>query len=250
MKTKISVVSYKRPKNSTCDLLLNSKYPWSVYVYQFDPYLNEYLENYGEEHIRVITELDKPSLPKKRQLVLTDATDYDFVIMLDDDMQYVKRLDTNEELSIDDVIEYLENAIDNTEYVALSACYNKSDELYEIVDDKNICGNSIFNVEKVLSSNVVYNPNSKCEDMEFTIDLLLKGYRTGRLDYLLIKNQLQGGSTNDGLSYRWNGDNRFIVEGEYMRTKYPQLVGIFEYDEQHFKINTSNLTKYLNEHVR
>lgn len=246
MKTKISVVSYKRPNNSTCNLLMNTSYDWCVYVYKFDPFFNEYIKNYGN-HVRPITEFDKPSLPKKRDLVLYEAMkDSDYCIMLDDDVAYMKNLKLDKEVDITDVISYLEYSIlKHPEYIALSTCYNRSDELEEIVDYKNICNNSIFNLSLLKETDVHYNPASKCEDMEFSIDLMLKGYKTGRLDYMLVKNTLQGGTTNDGLSYRFSGTNRFVEEAEYMRNRYPELKDVFEYDENHFKMNTNKLIEVL-----
>ena len=248
MKTKICVVSYKRPKNNTCDLLLNSEIKeWYVYCYSFDPFIEEYKNNYGS-HVREIIEFDKASLPNKRQLVLDDAINenYDFCVMLDDDIYLMKNLYSERELTIevfiDSLIMYMTAY---QEYVALSACYNQSDDLIEISDYKNVCNNSIFNLKQIKESNVRYNTESKCEDMEFAIDLMLKGYKTGRLEHLLGKNDLQGGTTNDGLSYRFAGTNRFIEEAEYMSTKYPELKDVFEYDENHFKINTKLLKNHL-----
>ena len=246
MKIQISVVSYKRPNNSTCNLLLTTSWDWKVYVYSFDPYFDEYVKNYGS-HVRAITEFDKPSLPKKRDLVLYEAMkDFDYCIMLDDDITYMRNLHHDKEISIHELIGiliYYMLKLDN--YIALSTCYNQSDILEEVIDYKNICNNSIFNLHLLKQANVHYNPNSKCEDMEFTIDLLLKGYKTGRLDQILVKNILQGGSTNDGLSYRFGGTNRFIEEAEYMRNRYPELKDVFEYSDTHFKMNTNKLIEVL-----
>lgn len=250
--TKICVVSYKRPYNTTCKLLMKTNIEnWFVYVYSFDPFFEEYKNNYGE-HVRAITEFDKASLPKKRQLVLDDAIKegYKYCIMMDDDIFIMKNLYTGNDLTIDVLINQLwQYAHANTEYVALSACYNQSEELLPIVDCKNICNNSIFNLELLKSSDITYNVDSRCEDMEFTIELLLKGYKTGRLDYILAKNQLQGGTTNDGLSYRFSGKNRFIEEGEYMSSRYPQLKDVFEFDKNHFKMNTTKLKEILQKTV-
>lgn len=246
MKIQISVVSYKRPNNSTCNLLLTTSWDWKVYVYSFDPYFDEYVKNYGS-HVRAITEFDKPSLPKKRDLVLYEAIkDSDYCIMLDDDIAYMRNLYFDKELSIAELISSLVYyALKDSSYIALSACYNLSDTLSEIADYKNVCNNSIFNMSLLKNSGVHYNSNSKCEDMEFTIDLLLKGYKTGRLDHILVKNILQGGLTNDGLSYRFEGTNRFIEEAEYMRNRYPELKDVFEYSDTHFKMNTNKLIEVL-----
>lgn len=248
-KVRISVVSYKRPNNNTCNLLLNSSIKdWSVYVYQFDPMIEEYLKNY-DDHVRIITEFDKPSLPKKRQLVLDEAIklNYDYCIMMDDDIFQITDLRKNEDISIEEMIKTLYETLSNNEqYVALSACYNKNDDgSIEISNYKNVCNNSIFNLKLYRDSKVVYNPESKCEDMEFTLDLIIKGFLTGRLDFLLCRNTLQGGTTDDGLSYRFSKTNRYIEEGSYMEKRYPNL-DIFEYDENHFKMNTAKLIEYVN----
>lgn len=248
MKTKISVVSYKRPDNNTCKMLKETDLDWNVFVYGFDPFLEKYLDSYGN-HVRIITqaEINKASLPKKRQLVLDEAIKlgYDYCIMMDDDIYQMKDLQLDKDLTITDFIDILQTfSYNNKEYVALSACYNQGDNV-AINDYKNICNNSIFNLSLLKSSEVTYNDKSRCEDMEFAIDLMLKGYKTGRLEFLLGKNQLQGGTTDDGLSYRFENTNRFIEEGTYMQNRYPELKDVFEFDENHFKMNTNKLKNCL-----
>lgn len=233
----IKVVSYKRPKNNTCDMLLKTNLNWKVYVYYFDEYLLEYIKNY-KEHVNVITSFNKANLAKKRQLVLDDSIKekYDYCIMLDDDIIDITL--NNEKITLDKAIKYMLNQITN-KYIAMSAAYHS--EKYKIIKNKNICNNSIFNLLKYKNSNIRYNEASKCEDAEFTIDLLLNNYTTGRLGFLIIKNTLQGGQTNDGLSYRFT-NNRFIIEGNYLSKKYKNL-NIFDYDENHLSIKTEKIKK-------
>ncbi len=235
---KVSVVSYKRPNNQTCNMLMKTNFDWKVYVYLFDEHLNEYISNY-QTHVRVINEMDSPNLAIKRQLVLNDAIieKVDYLVMLDDDIQKIT-LNNNESNLTDALIFLLEFAYNNNQYVAVSAAYhfNKPD----IVENKNICNNSIFNIKKYMKSNVKYNKDSKCEDAEFTIDLLLNGFKTARLGTLVINNVLQGGQDDTGLAYRFK-DNRFIIEGDYLSQRYPELY-IFDYDETHLSIKT-NLIK-------
>lgn len=229
----INVVSYKRPKNTTCDLLAKTSLNWKVYVYHFDEYLKEYLTNY-KTHVRVITEFNSANLAAKRQLVLDDSiqSNYNYCVMLDDDILEIVLNDTH--VDICTAINYLYETINNSKYIAVSAAYHK--EKSNILENMNVCNNSIFDLSKYKKSNVKYNYDSKCEDAEFTIDLLLKGYSTARIGNLIIKNVLQGGTTNTGLFYRFD-KNRFIVEGEYLRKRYPDL-NIFDYDENHLSIKT------------
>lgn len=244
----VSVVSYKRPYNNTCKLLSQYDLNWNVFVYSFDPYIEEYKRLYGK-HVHELT-FETANLAKKRQEVLNSAIreNYKYCIMLDDDILNLTLNGNN--CSIKDAIDYLMYSIKNSQkYVALSAAYNLSNTDLEISSYKNICNNSVFNLDIYKNSNVVYNQNSKCEDMEFTIDLILKGYLTGKLEKIIIKNDLQGGTTNDGLSYRFKNTNRFIEEGSYMRNKYKNISDVFEYDENHFKMNSSKLIDYLKEEL-
>lgn len=249
----IKVVSYKRPSNNTCNLLLNTDFNWQVFVYSFDPYFDEYVKNYGE-HVRPITEFDKANLAKKRQLVLDTTINegYGYCIMLDDDIESIEFIDypsrETTQSSLEDAVLYLiKKILENHKYVALSASYNASSDKSnkDVEDYKNICNNSIFNMYEYKNFKVKYNSESKCEDMEFTMDLILAGALVGRLKKLCMHNILQGGTTNDGLSYRFANTNRFVEEATYMINRYPEYKEVFEYDEQHFKMNTSKLKKLL-----
>lgn len=254
--TKICVVSYKRPYNSTCDMLMKTDFDWSVFVYTFDPYYNNYIENYGR-HVKVVP-FEKPNLADKRQFVLDSCLkDYENnhkttrCIILDDDIQLINSINIytkiQKVIDIKKMLMTLEKAsMFNPKYIALSAAYNISNNHKRIEKYKNVCNNYIINLkqyEKV--KHIKYNPNSKCEDMEFTMDLLLSNTLTGRVNSLLVSNVLQGGSTNDGLSYRFNNKNRFIEEGEYMANTYPEYKEVFEYDENHFKMNTEKLINIM-----
>ena len=231
---KISVVSYKRPNNQTCNMLMNTNFDWKVYVYSFDETLSEYISNY-QTHVRVINEMDSPNLAVKRQLVLNDAVinKVDYLVMLDDDIQSITL--NNNESNLTDALNFLLGfAYNNKQYVAISAAYHLKKDA--VVENKNICNNSIFNIKEYIKSNVKYNKDSKCEDAEFTIDLLLNGFKTARLGTLVINNVLQGGQDDTGLAYRFK-DNRFIIEGDYLSQRYPEL-HIFDYDETHLSIKT------------
>lgn len=231
---KVSVVSYKRPNNQTCNMLMNTDFDWKVYVYSFDETLNEYIRNY-QKHVRVINEMDSPNLAIKRQLVLNDAVinKVDYLVMLDDDIQKITL--NNNESNLTNALNFLLGfAHNNKQYVAVSAAYHLKKDA--VVENKNICNNSIFNIKEYMKSNVKYNKDSKCEDAEFTIDLLLNGFKTARLGTLVINNVLQGGQDDTGLAYRFK-DNRFIIEGDYLSQRYPEL-HIFDYDETHLSIKT------------
>lgn len=250
----ISVVSYKRPNNNTCNLLKNTNFNWRVFVYEFDPFLEEYKNNYGS-HLYIIKTMNKANLATKRQLVLDTAIkdNYKYCFMLDDDIVSINNIEypskkytlTSFKSAIQQMYDVM---LKNNEYVVLSASYNASSDISqnEIESYKNICNNSIFNIKSYKRfSKVKYNPLSKCEDMEFTLDLIFAGALMGRLKNICINNCLQGGSTNDGLSYRFSNTNRFIEEGSYMAQKYPEYKTIFEYDENHFKMNTDKLLAIL-----
>jgi len=242
----INVVSYKRPNNNTCKLLAKTNLTWRVFVYKFDPYLEEYIKNY-KTHVYVIKSLERANLAKKRQLVLDMSIFemYKYCLMLDDDI-YQMTL-RGKKCNIEDAIEYMLKMIKTHNiYIALSAAYNKSKTLFSISKYKNICNNSVFNLKLYRKvHNIRYNENSKCEDMEFTIDLILRNCITGRLEKLIINNILQGGTTNDGLFYRFSNTNRFIEEGSYMSEKYKYISNLFSYDENHFKMNSDALIKYI-----
>jgi len=246
----INVVSYKRPNNFTCNLLKNTNLNWKVFVYRFDSYLQEYINNY-ESHVHIIDSFENPNLALKRQYVLDTSikNNYKYCFMLDDDILYIQDVFNNKEISLEEALITLYNyMINNKDYVvALSACYNKADNNHIIDLYKCICNNSIFNLKLYKTSNVKYNPDSKCEDMEFTLELILKHFLTGRLNNILIKNNLQSGLTDDGLSYRFKNTTRFIEEGSYMSNKFPELKDIFEYDKNHFKMNSTKLKEILYE---
>lgn len=251
----IKVVSYRRPNNSTCNMLSKTHLNWQVFVYSFDPFLNEYINNYGS-HVRQITEFDKANLSKKRQLVLDTTIEekYDYCFMLDDDIESIEMIDypskEAKSTSLEDAIVYMIRMIlKYKQYVALSASYNisssKSDK--DIEDYKCVANNTVFNMKlyKQIADKIRYNPESKYEDMEFTMDLILSHNLAGRLKKLCIHNVLQGGTTNDGLYYRFTDKNRFIVEAEYILNRYPKYKDVFEYDENHFKLNSEKLKRVL-----
>ena len=244
---KIAVVSYKRPSNNTCKLLLETNLNWNVFVYQFDPYLFDYVNTYGE-HVHIIPEekIEKANLSNKRQYVLDKLYEegYRYGFMFDDDIETLTY--NNIDCSIEFMCKKLyDTMVKKNKYVAISASYNKSDNSYILEEYKNICNNTIFDLKLFHESGVKYNPESKCEDMELAIDLFKKGYVSARHNQIIAHNILQGGSTGDGLSYRFNNTNRFIEEGSYMANRYPELKDVFEFDENHFKMNTKTLKNCL-----
>lgn len=249
----IKVVSYKRPNNNTCNLLMKYHLNWQVFVYSFDPFIDEYIKNYGE-HVRQITEFDKANLSKKRQLVLDTSIEegYKYCIMLDDDIESMELVDypskTTKEITIEDSIVYmLKLMIKNKNYLALTASYNISSDpsKKDIEEYKCICNNSIFNLKEYKNCDVKYNPLSESEDTEFTLELLIHKYTIGRLKKLCIHNTLQGGTTGDGLSYRFENTNRFLKEANYIISKYPQFKKAIEYGENYFKLNSKKLKGLL-----
>lgn len=255
-KSLVAVVSYKRPKNTTCDLLKETTRDWVVFVNDYDSTVNEYISNYGNEHVNVITGITSPNLASTRQVVLDIgiAKGYNHLIMLDDDIESINALDDKKQkvpTTLDaalDTLEFYSFVYD--EMIALSASYHPPiEDIFEPVEEyTNICNNIIFNLDlyKNLSS-VKYNPKSECEDMEFAIDLMLEGHIPGRINVLVINNTLQGGTTNDGLSYRFDKSNRFIKEGEYMTKRYPKLKDAFEYDDKHFSLILKKLKQHLSQ---
>lgn len=244
----INVVSYRRPNNNTCNLLRDAGITnWRVFVYSFDEYLREYKQNYGE-HVYVIKGMIKSNLSIKRQLVLDTSilNGYKYCFMLDDDITEMINVETNKKISIDDALfELYSELLSHPQFVSLSACFNepKNNNIIDLY--KCVCNNSIFNLDLYRKSNVKYNPESKCEDMEFTVELLQKHFVVGRLNTIMIKNTLQSGLTGDGLSYRFANTKRFIEEGSYIVNKYPHLKDAFEYDENHFKLKSDKLQEIL-----
>lgn len=245
--TQISVVSYKRPQNTTCDLLMESNIDfWLVYVYLFDPYLDEYIHNYGG-HVRVITEFDKANLAKKRQLVIDEAKEanYKYCIMMDDDLLSMKNIVLNEDISIKTLIELLERyAYKFSEYTVLSPRYNYEDTNIEIYDGKQMNCVSIIDLKKI---DVKYNENSECEDIELCINLLEKGHKIGRISTIQVNGKLQDTSGDSGNSYRYvdRNKNRFIKEGEYLLRRFPEYKDAIIYDETKVKYDYEKLKNCL-----
>lgn len=248
----VNVVSYKRSNNTTCNRLKNTQLNWRVFVYHFDPFLQEYLKNYNS-HVFIINSMDFANLSIKRQLVLDESIKdgYKYCYMLDDDIENIYLVRDGRlqyEISLSSALDKLYVALKNNQYlVALSASYNKADTFKEIEKYKSICNNIIFNLNEYKKYNVKYNKDSKCEDAEFTIDLILEGAIPGRLNSIVMKNTLQGGTTHDGLSYRFEKTNRFLEEGSYLANKYSKYKNAFEFDENHFKIKTSLLLSMIQE---
>ena len=248
MKTKISVVSYKRPNNNTCNLLLEAGIEdWQVYAYSFDPYIDEYINNYGK-HVRIITkaEIDKANLAKKRQLVIDSAKEkYTHCIMMDDDIMSMKNVVLNEDISIKTLIELLERyAYKFSEYTVLSPRYNYEDTNIEIYDGKQMNCVSIIDVQKI---DVEYNENSECEDIELCINLLEKGHKIGRLSAIQVNGQLQDTTGDSGNSYRYvdRSKNRFIKEGEYLIKRFPKYKDAIIFDETKVKYDYKKLQNCL-----
>lgn len=245
MKTKISVVSYKRPDNNTCKMLKETNLDWNVFVYGFDPFLEKYLDNYGN-HVRIITqaEIDKANLAKKRQLVIDSAKEkYTHCIMMDDDIMSMKNVVLNEDISIKTLIELLERYADKfSEYTVLSPRYNHEDTNIEIYDGKQMNCVSIIDVQKI---DVSYNENSECEDIELSINLLEKGHKIGRISAIQVNGKLQDTSGSSGNSYRYTNanQNRFIKEGEYLIKRFPQYKDAIIYDETKVKYDYEKLQK-------
>lgn len=247
MKTKISVVSYKRPNNNTCNLLLEAGIEdWQVYAYSFDPYIDEYIKNYGS-HVRVITEFDKANLAKKRQLVINDAKkdNYKYLIMIDDDILLIRNVILNLDISIKSLINILINyAMKFSEYTVLSPRYNHEDVNIEIYDGKQMNCVSIIDVQKI---DVEYNENSECEDIELCINLLEKGHKIGRLSAIQVNGQLQDTTGDSGNSYRYvdRSKNRFIKEGEYLVKRFPEYKDAIIFDETKVKYDYKKLQNCL-----
>lgn len=247
MKTKISVVSYKRPDNNTCNLLLEAGIEdWQVYAYSFDPYIDEYIKNYGS-HVRVITEFDKANLAKKRQLVINDAKkdNYKYLIMMDDDILLIRNVISNLDISIKSLIDILINyAMRFSEYTVLSPRYNHEDVNIEIYDGKQMNCVSIIDVQKI---DVEYNENSECEDIELCINLLEKGHKIGRLSAIQVNGQLQDTTGDSGNSYRYvdRSKNRFIKEGEYLVKRFPEYKDAIIFDETKVKYDYKKLQNCL-----
>lgn len=247
MKTKISVVSYKRPNNNTCNLLLEAGIEdWQVYAYSFDPYIDEYINNYGK-HVRVITEFDKANLAKKRQLVINDAKkdNYKYLIMMDDDILLIRNVILNLDISIKSLIDILINyAMKFSEYTVLSPRYNHEDVNIEIYDGKQMNCVSIIDVQKI---DVEYNENSECEDIELCINLLEKGHKIGRLSTIQVNGQLQDTTGDSGNSYRYvdRSKNRFIKEGEYLIKRFPKYKDAIIFDETKVKYDYKKLQNCL-----
>ncbi len=246
MKTKISVVSYKRPDNNTCMMLKNTTLDWNVFVYGFDPFLEKYLDKYGH-HVRIITqaEIDKANLAKKRQLVIDSAKEekYTHVIMMDDDILGMRNIFSNEDITIKELKELLERYAHRfSEYTVLSPRYNHEDTNIEIYDGKQMNCVSIIDVQKI---DVEYNENSECEDIELCINLLEKGHKIGRISTIQVNGKLQDTSGSSGNSYRYTNaeQNRFIKEGEYLIKRFPQYKDAIIYDETKVKYNYEKLQK-------
>ena len=241
----INVVSYKRPNNSTCNLLNETNLNWRVFVYKFDKFLNEYKQNY-KEHVYVIDSIEKPNLSYKRQLTLDKSIEekYKYCFMLDDDIKSIETL-KQKNVSIKYALSKLYKfMIKNQHFVAVSASFDTPRNNDKFEEYKCICNNSIFNLELYNTSGIKYNIESKCEDMEFTVELLLNHFKCCRLNTIIMRDILQSGLTGDGLAYRFNNTKRFIEEGSYICKKYPELKDAFEYDEYHFKLK-SNVLKIL-----
>lgn len=221
MESKIIVVSYKRPDNKTCNLLKNTNLDWEVFIYKFDD-TEAYIENYGENHVHIL-DFEKPNLPRKRQAVLEYGRELNRnIIMMDDDIYSIKK--NNEDCSIIDLVQALEENLGDN--FAISPRYNDNMKNIQgnLVLYKGITTVSIINISKL--DELKYNPESKCEDVEFTIDAMLKGYSCCMLKDYRLNAEIKNTISDSGLSYRFK-ENKYIDEGSYLE-EYLKKYGIYD----------------------
>lgn len=239
MESKIIVVSYKRPDNKTCNLLKNTRLDWEVFIYKFDDTAS-YIKNYGEARVHVL-DFDKPNLPLKRQSVLEYGRKLGKnIIMMDDDIYSIKK--NNKDCSIVELVEALEENLGDN--FAISPRYN--DNMKNIQDNlvlyKGITTASIINTSKL--DDLKYDPNSKCEDVEFTIDAMLKGYSCCMLKDFKVNAEIKNTTSDSGLSYRFK-ENKYIDEGSYLE-EYLKKYNIFdciEYSKDALHIDYEKIAK-------
>ena len=229
----LCIPSYNRPNGQTLQAIMKEEENFKdltirIFVYQFDEHLQEYMDKYGKYlHIIPKDRIEKPNLPNKRQYILDWAVENEFNYMIsidDDDETYLR----------DGKPTSLSNTIFTWLY-EFRTVYNSLPDLimceasFRDEDNKSVLYNnlagshSIFVLKNIRKAEVKYNPESKCEDAEFSIETILKGYRTCRIRRIALINDLFGvrGSDKGGLSYRFEGTtDRLATEANYIYDKY------------------------------
>ena len=234
----LSIPSYKRPNGNTLLQLkafheARKDIDCRIYVYDFDPYLQEYIDKYGTL-VYVIDTMDCPNLAKKRQFILEQAIlgGYDYMISIDDDG--AKFLVDNKPTDLTTVINtWLEKFLlikKEHPNIALCGVTDGTARNPEQIKFNYVCGShAIFDISLVCLSNCRYDPNSKCEDLDFSISMILKGYEECQIKGVAIANQMfgvRGKNSEDrgGLSYRFkDASNRALEEHNYLFEKYGKV---------------------------
>ena len=180
-------------------------------------------------------------MPLKRQAVLEYGRELDRnIIMMDDDIYSIKK--NNEDCSIVDIVQALEDNLGDN--FAISPRYNDNMKVVEgnLVLYKGIMTVSIINITKL--DDLKYNPESKCEDVEFTIDAMLKGYSCCMLKEYRLNAEIKNTASDSGLSYRFK-ENKYIDEGSYIE-EYLKKYGIYnciDYSKDALHIDYEKIAK-------